>query len=110
MRARLRARRPGTRGQAAVELVALAPLVCLATAALVAVFLTARVLIAAEHALGAGIRAEAAGGDPVAAAHRSLPDVLRPRAEVALERGRLRVRIARAGAVAAVTTTAVLAR
>ncbi len=62
----------GERGQALVELVALAPVLVAAVAGLVIGLAGAAEIIAAEHALDRALVAKAAGGDVEAAAREAL--------------------------------------
>jgi hypothetical protein len=88
---RLRALRSGQAGQAAVELVALTPIVCALAVALGAALLAGAAGIAAEHAVGRGVAAAAAGADPVRAARGGLPRALVPHSRVRVRAGVLEV-------------------
>jgi hypothetical protein len=74
-------------GQAAVELVALAPILCALAVALGAALLAGAAGIAAEHAVGRGVTAGAAGGDPVRAARAALPRALARHARIRVRGG-----------------------
>jgi hypothetical protein len=93
MNARSKPTREGERGQAAVELVVLAPL-------LVAIVLAAAQLLAAgaaaelaDHAAEAGAVALLQGEDPRAAARESVPRWSRKRMAVRVQGRRVRVRM-----------------
>jgi pilus assembly protein CpaE len=75
-------RRGGERGQAAVEFVAVAPILLLALLALAQLAVAGHALWSAAEAARAGARAAHVGGDPERAARRALPSWLERRAEV----------------------------
>ncbi len=88
-----RSRRPGERGQASLELLAMVPLlvaVALAAAQLLAVGYSS---VLAGNAAEAGALALAGGGDPRASARDSLPGLSRARAHVSVSGGEVRVRL-----------------
>ena len=70
------------RGQAAVELVALAPLVCALALAFGTALLAGAAAVAAEHAASRGVAAAALGQEPLAAARSALPRALARHARV----------------------------
>ena len=72
----------GERGQALVELVALAPVLVAAVAALVIGLVGAAEIITAEHALDRALVAKAGGGDVEAAAREALGPRLARRVRV----------------------------
>ena len=75
------------RGQAAVELVALAPLVCALALAFGTALLAGAAAVAAEHAASRGVAAAALGHEPLAAARSALPRALARHARVRLRDG-----------------------
>jgi pilus assembly protein CpaE len=77
----------GRSGQAAVELVALLPLVVAGLAAVVQVAIAGHAAWAAAQAASAAARAHAVGLDPVAAARSSLPPHLERRLRIRRENG-----------------------
>ena len=77
------------RGQAAVELVAVAPLLVLAALVAAQLVLASRSQLVAQRAVQRGLAAAAAGGDPVAAARAGLGRG----ATVSLRSGRLAVAV-----------------
>jgi hypothetical protein len=79
------------RGQAAVEVVAVAPAAVAVVLALGQGVAAAWTAAQATGAAAAAARAAAVGGDPSAAARRALPAGLRPGLRVELEGGRARV-------------------
>ncbi len=83
------------RGQAAVELCALAPLLAVIGLGVTSALALADVAVGVEHALDAAVIASAAGNDAVAAARTALPPGLRPGASVRWEAGRLVVTVPR---------------
>ncbi len=89
------ARGGGERGQAAVELVALLPLLAVLAGGVWQVALCGHAVWASGVAARAAARAEAVGGDPRDAAVRRLPSSLRPGVDVAMvgSEGAVRVRV-----------------
>ena len=75
------------RGQAAVELVALAPLVCALAVAFGTALLAGAAALSAEHAAARGVAAAALGEEPLAAARAALPRALARHARVRLHGG-----------------------
>ena len=99
-----------TRGQAAVELVALLPFLTLAVAALAQVALIAHASWAASQAATAAARAHAVGTDPALAARRALPEHLeRDLRVVAHGGGEVRVRLRGPSLVPALSVGAISA-
>lgn len=84
---------PSDRGQAAVEVVALAPLVVVLVAALVVAVQASRAHEAAVLATHAGAIAALVGRDPIAAAREAAPGIDRSRLEVRREGRRITVRV-----------------
>ena len=83
------------RGQVAVELCVLAPLLAVVGLAVCSALSVAEVAIDVEHALDAAVIAGAEGRDPVAAASRALPPGLRADAAISRVGGRLLVAVPR---------------
>lgn len=91
-----RSRRPrthGERGQAAVELVAVAPLLALVVLAVAQLLAAGAARELADHAAQAGAMALLQGGDPAAAAREALPGFARGRVAVRVDGARVRVRL-----------------
>jgi hypothetical protein len=86
-RARLVVLAGATRGQAAVELVALAPLVCALALAFGTALLAGAAAVAAEHAASRGVAAAALGHEPLVAARSALPRALARHARVQVRAG-----------------------
>jgi hypothetical protein len=70
-----------------VEVVALAPLVCVLAAVFGTALLAGAAALSAEHAASRGIAAAAAGQEPIAAARAALPRALARHARVRLRDG-----------------------
>jgi hypothetical protein len=81
-------------GQAAVELVAILPLVALVVAVLWQAVLAGQALWSSAGAARAAARAQAVGADPLVAARGAVPGSLRPRVRVRPDGDRVRVAIA----------------
>ncbi len=96
------------RGQAALEVVLVAPLAVALVLAIATAVAGAAAGVAVEHALGRGVAAAAGGTDPVAAARKALPRRLVAVAEVSARRGLLTVRVDPAGPAPAITGAVVL--
>lgn len=89
MSSRLRAQR----GQASVELVALAPLIAAVVLAAAQLLAAGAARELADHAAEAGAVALLQGGDPRDAAHEAAPGWSRGRLEVRVRARRVRVRV-----------------
>jgi hypothetical protein len=87
------ARRGGDTGQAAIELVALLPLVVAVALAVLQALAAGVASELAGHAAQSGAVAIAEGRDGIVAARASLPGWLRSRVEIELRGTRLRVRV-----------------
>ena len=81
------------RGQAAVELVALAPLACALVVAFGTTLLAGASAVSAEHAASRGVAAAALGEEPLAAARAALPRALARHARVRLRDGTVLVTV-----------------
>ena len=84
---------PGERAQASAELVAVVPLVLLATLAIGQLAVAGWGLVSAGEAARAGARAAEVGADAAAAARGAVPGPLEP-AEVRVDGAEVRVRVA----------------
>jgi Flp pilus assembly protein TadG len=96
----------GCRGQVAVELCVLAPLLAVVGLGVCSALSVAQVAIDVEHALDAAVIAGAEGRDPAAAASRALPAGLRRDAAISRVGGRLLVSVPRQGLVPAYAASA----
>ena len=83
----------GERGQASVELVALAPLIVVAVLAAAQLLAAGSAAVLADHAAEAGAVALLEGADPAAAARAALPGWSRSRVSVEITGRRVRVRV-----------------
>jgi pilus assembly protein CpaE len=81
------------RGQAAVELVAMLPLLFLVTLAVCQVLVAGLAREAAHHAAEAGAMAVLQGGDPAKEARAAAPDWSRRRLSVTVSHRSVRVRV-----------------
>ena len=88
-----RAPRPGERGQAAVELLAVLPAVLLVALAVTQVMAVGYASVLAANAAEAGALALAGGGDARAAARAALPGWSRARGQVAVKSGEVTVQL-----------------
>jgi hypothetical protein len=103
--------RNGQRGQAAVELAALLPLLALLIAALWQVVLVGQAAWSVSAAARAAARAAAVGGDLDAAARRSLPAALDRRVRIRrVDDGSVEVRLRVPAVVRAISLGSVTAR
>lgn len=87
------ARRSDDRGQAAVELIALAPLVAVLITVLVVTIQAHRARETAKLASHAGAIAALVGRDPIAAAREAAPGIARARLDVRRDGPRITVRV-----------------
>ena len=87
------ARAAGERGQAAVELLAILPLVLVVALAVAQLFAVGYASVLAGNAAEAGALALAGGGDARAAARAALPGWSRARGQVAVRGGAVTVRL-----------------
>ena len=101
MRTGTRAARAAQRGQATVELVALAPLLIVVVLAAAQLLAAGAAAVLADHAAEAGAVALLQGGDPVAAARAAVPGWSRERMTVRIDGRRVRVRLRPPAPVAA---------
>jgi len=85
--------KPGERGQASLELLATLPLVLLMALAVAQVMAVGYASVLAANAAEAGALALAGGGDARAAARAALPGWSRARGQVAVEGGKVTVRL-----------------
>jgi hypothetical protein len=86
-------RMSSARGQATVETIALVPLLLIVGLALMQLLAVGYASVLAGGAAEAGALALAGGADPRAAAHRALPGWSEANARIAVEGGRVEIRL-----------------